>query len=157
MNNPIYIHYGSDKFDRSRFKTFNPLAGLKGGFNNKPVYGIGIWACRVDTDWGWKDWCESGDIHIERLEHSFRFTLDRFAKILTVKSNADIDRFIKPYNNSLMIMKRIDFNAIVNAGYDGVELIHGDKWEELHYGLFYSWDVDSIVIWNPDVIVEVND
>ena len=151
MNDIIYIHYGSDKFDRSKFKTFNPLVGLEGGLN-KPGHGIGLWACRIDADLGWKDWCEAGDIHVEKLEHSFKFTLDKGAKILTVRSNADINRYTK-YTN----IRHIDFNAIVNAGYDGVELIHGDRWEELHYGLFYSWDVDSIVIWNPDVIEEIKE
>ena len=157
MNNPIYIHYGSDKFDRSRFKTFNSLNPIKLRGINKPDHGIGIWACRIDTDLGWKDWCDAGDIHIERLNESFKFALDKSAKILTVRSNADIDRFTKPYGEMFLFEKVIDFNAIINAGYDGLELIHGDRWKELHYGLFYSWDVDSIVIWNPNVIVEVND
>ena len=43
MNNPIYIHYGSNKFDRSRFKTFNSLNPIKLRGINKPDHGIGIW------------------------------------------------------------------------------------------------------------------
>ena len=38
--------------------------------------------------------------------------------------------------------------------YDGMMVWMGDNWHELHNNfLFWMWDVDSIVIWNPDVII----
>ena len=36
--------------------------------------------------------------------------------------------------------------------YDGMVLIHGKHYWELHETAFYTWDVDSICVWNPDAI-----
>lgn len=153
----IYIHYGSDAFDRDKFKTFDnePDAFHHGGLN-KPGNGVGLWACRTDCELNWKDWCENEDYEIHELKHSFKFTLIDNAKILTVRSNNDIEKFMKPLNERLSIFRWLNFKDIVDAGYDGLELIHGNHWRELHDGVFYTWDVDSIVVWNPDVIVERN-
>ena len=47
--------------------------------------------------------------------------------------------------------------------YDALEIDHSEHYCELH-GFsncqgqwFYSWDVDSILIWNPDVVVELKE
>lgn len=45
----------------------------------------------------------------------------------------------------------------MNDGYDAVELIHGNNYGELHFSLFNTWDCDSIVILNKNVIVPIED
>ena len=45
-----YIHYGSNKFDINIFKKIK----------NRPKFVKpegGLWASRVETEHGWKDWC----------------------------------------------------------------------------------------------------
>ena len=41
----------------------------------------------------------------------------------------------------------LDWDYIFSK-YDGIELIHGNVYNILHYDGFYSWDVDSICIWD---------
>ena len=36
--------------------------------------------------------------------------------------------------------------------FDGMVLIHGKHYCELHSNGFGTWDVDSICVWNPDII-----
>lgn len=150
-----YIHYGNDHFDIDIFneKKANPRDN---SFMNKPPYGF--WASPVGSDyWTWREWCESEDWHTERLDISFEFTLTKKAKILTVRSREDIFPYLI---ESITLCKKpvLDFNRIM-AEYDGMEIIHGHNGKnfmDLHYNEFYSWDVDSIVIWNPYIIVPMN-
>ena len=50
-----YIHYGSAKFDKSKFKCIENIQ-----FFNKP--NGGLWACEVGTKFGWKEFCELENI-----------------------------------------------------------------------------------------------
>ena len=75
---------------------------------------------------------------------------------MTVKSREDIFPYL--INISILERKIIDFNTIMTS-FDGMELIHGHdgkNFMDLHYNEFYAWDVDSIVIWNPYIIVPMN-
>lgn len=146
-----YIHYGSSCFDINIFKEKAANPG-DNGFLNKPPYGF--WASPVGSDyWTWREWCENEDYHTDRLDKSFKFTLTKKARILTVRKREDILRYLI---ESVTLYKPVlDFNRIM-AEYDGMELIHGHdgkNFMDLHYNEFYSWDVDSIVIWNPYIIV----
>lgn len=148
-----YIHYGNDHFDIDIFKEKQ-----SNGFDNsllcinKPPYGF--WASPIGSDyWTWREWCENENYHTERLEKLFKFTLTKNARILTVKSREDIFPYL--INSNILERKILDFSTIMTS-FDGIELIHGHdgkNFMDLHYNEFYSWDVDSIVIWNPYIIV----
>lgn len=151
-----YIHYGNDHFDMNLFneKKNNPRDNQ---FLNKPPFGF--WASPFgDEYYGWKEWCEGEKWHTDTLKKSFIFTLRPDAKILTVTCNSDIEPYLKRdpvfrYTNRYCV----DFEKLMYK-FDAMELIHGDNFEELHMipGYFNNWDVDSIVIWNPFVILSVN-
>ena len=54
-----YVHYGSNRFDINIFRKIV----------NRPLYSKplgGLWASRVDSKRGWKDWCESEKFEVER-------------------------------------------------------------------------------------------
>ena len=74
----ILIHYGDDRFRPDRFMP------IKNHEFVKPMGGL--WASPEDSQFGWKHWCEAEDFHTERLKDSFRFTLSKKAKILTIDS-----------------------------------------------------------------------
>lgn len=146
-----YIHYGNSCFDLDIFneKKANPRDN---SFMNKPPYGF--WASPVGSDyWTWRDWCESEDYHTDRLDTSFKFTLTKKARILTVRSREDIIPYL--VENIMLSRCVLDFNKIMSE-YDGMELIHGNLYNAFHYNEFYTWDADSIVIWNPYIIVPMN-
>lgn len=153
----LYIHYGSKKFDKKK------VTCEKSGFTipSKPKYGL--WASPVDTNWGWREWCAEERFRECDEEDSFMFSLTENAKILNIFSEDDILPYIirkegssfwtnwmgRPLKTS--IIDGIDWGKIISDGYDAVELYNSIG---LHDTVFNSWDCDSIVILNPDIVVE---
>ena len=148
----LYIHYGSNQLIKDKVTEMKREAGSN-MYINKPDFGL--WGSPVDCEFGWKEWCESEDFRTDTLDRYFVFKVKDGDKIFTVRKNDDVSDYLyTPHLFTLKYMfppKYIDFDKIMKE-YDGMELIHGDNYMDLHYGYFYSWDVDSIVVWNPDVI-----
>ena len=148
MSREIYIHYGSDHF--------KPELVLEKSKNlhtsNKPN---GLWGSPTSRKyWTWKDWCKSEDFRSGSFEKSFKFRISRNAKLLWVHELKDIKRFIKKEKHISSpdnFFEKLDIKKIME-NYDGMVLIHGKNYDELRYSFFYSWDVDSICVWNPDVV-----
>lgn len=142
----IYIHCGSNEFKpeliEKNFKRWDKPSGL--------------WASPEDSDWGWKDWCEAEMFRLEELTTSFRFRLKDTAKVLQVYSLSDIAPFVIENPESLFFGKKLDLDLIYSQ-FDAMEVHMSSNWCELHnFNLFYTWDVDSIVVWNPDIVEVVN-
>lgn len=152
----LYIHYGHRNFSKERVTKMRNGPGGNMAIN-KPDFGL--WGSPVDCEFGWKEWCESEDFHTDTLDRYFVFKVKDGAKIFTVRKNDDISDYLcTPYMYTIEYMfppKYIDFNKIMKE-YDGMELIHEDNYSSLHYSYFYSWDVDSIVVLNPDAIEVVD-
>ena len=156
----IYIHYASHEEDSTGFEPFQIMVGncFANNYSTKPV---GLWASPVDSEYGWKDFVLAEDFG--KLYHSWKFKLKKDAKILHVYKNEDILPYVVPEEKrdqeSLDAKKYYlvswHWNPNVYDDYDGVELHYCHDIESLRYGFFYSWDCDSIVIWNPNIIVEI--
>ena len=142
----LYIHYGSNQLIKDKVTEMKREAGSN-MYINKPDFGL--WGSPVDCEFVWKEWCESEDFRTDTLDRYFVFKIKDGAKIFTVRNKDDVSDYL--YTPHLYMLEYIDFDKIMKE-YDGMELIHGDNYMDLHYGYFYSWDVDSIVVWNPDVI-----
>lgn len=148
-----YIHYGDDKFILEKFNSITNILG-----RNKP-YG-GLWASRIDANYGWDKWCKDNEFHIEKLNKYFTFTLENKAKILEIHSVEDMEGIpIQKFNDLLFKINYYpDFEAIINQGYDAIELFMSsasyaqDITETLYFRL-YRWDCDSILILNPEIIL----
>ena len=155
-----YIHYGNDHFDRNTMIR-NIQIDPDGDYRNKCG---GFWGSPVDTEYSWHDWCLGEDFRTETLDTHFTFTLTEDARVLTVKSIKDLPTECIRYEEIDVhhLRPRISFNYLKRY-YDALEIDHSEHYCELHgfsncSGLwFYSWDVDSILIWNPDVIVELKE
>ena len=63
-----YIHYGSDHFHH---EYFTPVRNT--GYMPKPE--DGLWASRINDEFGWEAWCRNNHFNIEHLHYSFRFEL----------------------------------------------------------------------------------
>ena len=152
----LYIHYGSNHLIKEKVIEMKHEAGSNMAIN-KPDFGL--WGSPVDCEFGWKEWCEAEDFRTDTLDRYFVFKVKDGAKIFIVRNNDDVSDYLcTPHLFTLEYMfppKYIDFNKIMKE-YDGMELIHEDNYSSLHYNYFYSWDVDSIVVWNPDVIEVVD-
>ncbi len=143
MRDYNYIHYGIDK---TEYDPMRVVQETKNHLRSKPSRGL--WASPLrEGAYTWKEWCESEEFHTERLNASFKFSIKDTARILEVHSEDDILPYLvkDPYDQALN-------EEVLFEKFDGIELFISDDYPTLHYGFFNSWDVDSVVVWNPDVI-----
>lgn len=141
-----YIHYGHDRFIPEYFAQPSNYAGF-----TKPRGGL--WASPVDSDFGWAEWCEFENFHPELLKKSFTFEMTDGANVLLIEDRAHLrglPRLDSDYDFDWCLL---DFEELIRRGVDAVEVHIRDYM--LHH-LLYGWDCDSIVVLNPDVIVEVD-
>ena len=137
-----YIHYGSAKFDKSKFKSIENIQ-----FFNKP--NGGLWGCEVGTKFGWKEFCELENIDWVNLSDSFEFELTTEARVLRLHNLDDYVEFRSKYainDIGIKLALGYDFERIAKE-YDVIDFKVGEL-----YMALYGWDVDSILVLNPDVI-----
>lgn len=145
-----YIHYNATCFDPSKFDVIkNKEYGCV-----KPTGGF--WASPVDTEWGWKQWCESEQFYTERLKKSFTFKLRDDARVCHLKSVCDLEKLPRIEKFDLASWYCIDFEKSMEE-WDAIQIHLSDEIKDrydsgLYYAL-YGWDCDSILIMNPDIIV----
>ena len=143
-----YIHYGHTKFDKSMFTKIKNV-----DCNTKPKGGL--WASDVEAEYGWKDWCKAEEFRDCKEDDSFSFVLSDNAKVLYINSVDDLktlpkadDKFGMNFSSWILL----DFEKLAET-YDAVEVSISSDFD-LYYQL-YGWDCDSIVIMNPDIVVEI--
>lgn len=143
-----YIHYGHECFDLEKFnKISNNLS-----FPTKPFGGL--WACQLDSEKCWKDWCLDNEAKEVDFDKHFIFSLRDDSRILTIDSCEQLKKLPKlDYCNDIIpkkICTELNFEQL-SKEYDAIEVFFG-KDENLYMQL-YGWDCDSIVIMNPDVVI----
>ena len=145
-----YIHYGSDRYFPER--VHEEVERFDCCY--KPS---GLWASRVDAYFGWKEWCEYESFNTESLNRNFKFTLKDSAKILHLHSMEDAMEILKIneiYGSTTFY--KLDVEKLY-SNYDGVELHISEDFNNFRRNnVFNMWDVDSICVWNSE-IVEVID
>lgn len=141
-----YIHYGSYEFNPN-------LLVPDSRWQQRPDKPFGLWASPVNSQNSWYDWCMSEDFHVEKLAICFKFVLADGARVLHVRSADDV----KKYLIGPGIFYRLSWNyPRLYKDFDAVELHYGNDWGLIQdCEIFWGWDVDSIVIWNPDIVVPV--
>lgn len=140
-----YIHYGTDKFNPA-------LVSTEENHFRKPA---GLWASPTDTNWGWKDWCLAEDFHTGSLNKFFKFTLKPCAKILVVNGLDDVMDYLDIIETEFKYLPDIRLKRKeLYRDFDGMMVWMSHNWNELHNNILFNlWDVDSIVVWNLDVII----
>ena len=143
-----YISYLGEEFDTKYIATqlnLNFQSSI-----NKPLYGL--WASPVNAKYGWKEFCINNLIGLDPVH--FRFTLKYYAKIFYIDNLEDVEKLPFYGNGDIFI----DFDKLREDGYDGMELTNpriGHYFISKKEECFNSWDCESIVIWNPDIIVPI--
>jgi len=151
-NKKIYVHYGSDFLNKD-------MSIEEWDSGDKPK---GIWASPKNTNWGWKDWCEYEYFEVHKLKLSFEFKLKRKSRILKIRKIEDIWPYLKEIEDESLwwwpsryedYKYELDKKKIYNK-FDGMELFMRNNYGYFHNHshIFTTWDVDSIVIWNLDII-----
>lgn len=154
----VYVHFGSEHFNKERFVSVeNRIAFTK-------PYG-GLWGSPINTECNWENWCKSNDFELKRLEKCFYFKLKSKAKRLYI-NNVDqlkeLPKVKQPEIFSINLWDTLDFEKL-SEEYDALEitLTYEDKtkiedlWSGGLYQRLYGWDVDSILVMNPDIVEEI--
>ena len=102
---------------------------------------------------GWKQWCEAEMPDFLKGKVPYVYTLKKNAKILHVWKERDLRGLpLHPNPLGLAVVDEIclDFEKL-SKNYDAVEL-HLSDGESGLYHVLYTWDCDSILIMNPDIV-----
>ena len=157
MNRKIYRHYGAEHFD--------PTHKLCPGYMGKPE---GFYACPRKTAADWVEYCRTYSIDKD-TSVCFDFRLARRAKILRIRSVEDIlpylvrdDDYEEQKKEFSILFEydatkccHLDMNKI-KSRFDGMEVYMTNNWSEMHNtDMFYQYDVDTLVVWNLDKIIEI--
>lgn len=156
ISNIVFVAFGNDKFDinKARPVDFNSsFASL----NNKPTGGV--WGSPLTSKNGWADWCNSNNFRINLLSKHFLFSISPTAKIYVLDTLEDLKKISNVPNT--FGDKSINFKQLYENGYDGI-FVTANAVSNLRYvGKGYAgldtWDVESICIFNPEVIVPIEE
>ena len=146
-----FMVYGKGCYDPSKFK--KPRNCKYPGLL-KPETG-GLWSSPKKSLWGWKDWCDS-EMFFKGWGFScgFKFKLKKTANIYTIDSIRDFDR-IPEYLKipAWSGQNELDWEKFSEI-YDGIFLTYRGYLEFKHNSRmeFYSWDCESLLIFNLDCI-----
>lgn len=168
-----FVSYGTNEFSKDKF-----IPPFMRDDVNKPQHGF--WGSPIDSLNGWGEWCNRENFHTDKLDEHVLFKIKKGSNIYIIDTQEDLDniskyediedmiqtiqrRFkcsyemardtaLKYYHNSLK--KIIDFNYLYKH-YDGIfvteravkELRNVNNGDGL-----YWWDVESICVFNPDII-----
>lgn len=158
----IWITYGSNKFDPSKFK---PIDYSRAWLNNKPSGGL--WACPLESD-EWNSWCRGEGFMTDKLKSHFMFKLSPDANIYAINDKEDLIKIstAKYPSDFFGDQKYIDYQKLLANGYDGIyvtkDAINSTSMTRVRGNGGYvapldAWDVESICVFNPNVIIPVND
>lgn len=143
-----YVHYGHKEFDINKF-----VPPKNSPWRNKPIGGL--WASRIDAEFGWKEWCEKEGFRDCKKDNSFLFKISDNANILYINCVEDVKTLPDQKTDlNLTYIKTVDFEQLITNGIDAIEFNISNDWN-LYFEL-YGWDCDSTLILNPDVIEIIN-
>lgn len=145
------IRYGSNEYDHTMYPIRNDWVKPKGG----------LWTSPVNSDWGWKQWCESNEFRLESLQYSYKLELLDNARLLIIDSLDDLLRL--PFRNDLPIhqiisSKYLDFE-LLKKSYDAIWLTKKGQ-GETHLSRpinLYGWDCECVLIMNKKCFKVLDD
>lgn len=129
--------------DKDKFKEIKNRTELTKPFG-------GFWGSRLDTTNGWKNWCEDTEFETN-LNEFFIFTLSDKAKVLIINDCNQLNDLPKRDGFTSRIWSNIDFEKL-SKKYDAIEVLISQD-SQLYFQL-YGWDCDSILVMNPDIVIE---
>ena len=158
MSDKIYVSYLKGEFDRNKIVIPDNI----NSFRSKPE--CAFWGSPENGTYTWKDFCrDEGFIH---YNYCFKFKLKEDSFIYQVQDIDDLKDI--PLTDGKYFGKIIDFNELREQGFDGLELFDScighmflpkNKYKDISdiETCFNMWDCESIAIWNPDIIIPIEE
>lgn len=139
-----YIHYGTAEYSKDKFTEIKNERLF-----TKPIGGL--WASRVDSEYGWKNWTEDEHFRTEvyREDNYFKFKLKDEAKVLVIDNAKQILDLPKQKNEFNFSFVCLDFEKLAKE-YDAIEVLISQD-GKLYWDL-YGWDCDSILVMNKEMV-----
>lgn len=143
------VHYGAIQFNPTLFA---PIQNRR--WANKPLGGL--WASDVNAAYGWKKFCKDAGFRIkktnDRIRFFFELNTDRILLIDSSEKACELPQRRKQESElGIEVTYPVlpDFETIATQ-YDAIDFrISSDP---SLYRTLYSWDCDSILVMNPNVI-----
>ena len=147
-----FEHYGHKHFDKKMFE--RPVSnGEFTRYLNKPEKGF--WGSPLNSKNSWKDFCISEEFKLSSLNEHFTFRLKRFARVLKVMNKKDLFSLYRKYGiEGEDGRPTLDWEGIIDS-YDAMILMIPSDFDLLINLQLTCWDVDSVVVFNPYVVVEL--
>ena len=163
----LYRHWGHKAFIPENFMSIT-----NDFYRNKPLGGL--WASPItDSDITWEYWCRGADFMTDRLNEYFDFTLKDNAKVLVIKDLKDLDnlprrplkdtddlqeRLIKDMNADIDFSKLAEeYDAMLVYMHRSTDIPEDNQFLDGIYYKLYGWDVDTLLVFNPDIIEEIKE
>lgn len=145
----LFVHYGHDQFDSALFQPVENISFMKpkGGF----------WSAPVNTDNGWDEFLREefwdDPQTLERLNHQFQFQVKKDARVLNIASLEDLNDKQLPTRTLTGNYQVLDFEKLAQD-YDAMflDLSHDTRLDYLHDSRVRGFDVDTLLVFNPDII-----
>jgi len=110
----------------------------------------------------WIDWCINSDYNLEKYKYIYRFEIDTTNYII-LKNYDDVKKFTHQYqSNNDEIIYNINWEKVSNeySGFIIQNYYHiMNDYNHDNYGMFInrnfwiiSWDIDTIVVFNPESV-----
>lgn len=162
LHNITFISYGTTEYDSTQIKPINIDKNSKelqiGLSRNKPLGGL--WASPLNSDNSWGEWCSDNSFRLDTLSKHFIFKLNKNSNIYVIDDINDLIEISTITN--IIGQKSINIPYLVQ-NYDGVFVTSkaSHKLRQTPYDMnlndLYSWDVESICIWNSNIIIPIEE
>jgi hypothetical protein len=134
------IHYGATAYNEHKFASIKNIEFVK------PAGGL--WVSPINSEWGWKDWCEMEGFRVCDEKNSFTIDIKDSAKIFIINSYEDLLK--APLTGRMT--RHIDFELMCKK-YDAIWLTaKGQEKTRFTEPGLYGWDCESILIMDKTVI-----
>lgn len=145
----LYVHIGHKEFDENLFRPIKNRDGFV-----KP-YG-GLWATPITSPYTWEDWVRDNNfnntIGFEKYgKDRFTFRLKPKSKILLIDDAIQL-KYLPQIKDDLLlgdVFTILDFEKLAEE-YDAILVLISRDYNL--YDKLYGWDVDSILVMNPNCI-----
>lgn len=148
----IFVSYLNGEYDQKEFKPieYDDVYTIE----NKCRYGL--WGCPIDSNFGWKEWCEKEEFFIGN--DLFTFKLKDNAKIYVVNNYEDLERISTLKDR--FGRGSINFKELLANNYDGIYVtenaIKSLRFLKGNVQDLSCWNVESVCIFNPNVIIPLS-
>lgn len=103
----------------------------------------GLWSSPVNSNYGWREWCENESFG--NLSDHFNFEFEGNVFVI----DGTRDAAYMPWLNFYGLTKYPDFEEMVLLGYDAIWLTEkGQQETRLGEPSLYGWDCESVLVMN---------